>query len=99
MRRISWSWFLVPRIERTLIKKNTNKLYTNHNIARSNCKPVVITLAKDSLVDDKIPIKKIRSKSVVLSKPLRNGDCVQIVYEYWVGCESNGKDEFLQKYV
>lgn len=93
------SWFLVPRIERTLIKKSTNKLYTNHNIARSNYKPVVITLAKDGLVDDKIPIKKIRSKSVVLSKPLRNGDCVQIIYEYWVSCESNDEDEFLQKYV
>lgn len=92
------SWFLVPRIERTLIKKSINKLYTNHNIARSNYKPVVVTLIKDG-VDDKIPIKKIRSKSVVLSKPLRNGDCVQIVYEYWVGYESNGVDEFLQKYV
>jgi uncharacterized protein YllA (UPF0747 family) len=92
------SWFLVPRIERTLIKKSINKLYTNHNIARRNYKPVVVTLTKDG-VDDKIPIKKIRSKSVVLSKPLRNGDCVQIVYEYWVGCESNGVDEFLQKYV
>ena len=92
------SWFLVPRIERTLIKKSTNKLYTNHNIARSNYKPVVITLTKDG-VDNKIPIKKIRSKSVVLSKSLRNGDCVQIIYEYWVSCESNDEDEFLKKYV
>lgn len=93
------SWFLVPRIERTLIKKSTNKLYTNHNIARSNYKPVVITLAKDGFVEDKIPIKKIRSKSVVLSKPLRNGDRVQIIYEYWIGCKFNDEDEFLQKYV
>ena len=92
------SWFLVPRIERTLIKKSTNKLYTNHSIARSNYKPVVITLTKDG-VDNKIPIKKIRSKSVVLSKSLRNGDCVQIIYEYWVSCESNDEDEFLKKYV
>lgn len=92
------SWFLVPRIERTLIKKSTNKLYTNYNIASSNYKPVVITLTKDG-VDDKIPIKKIRSKSVVLSRPLRNGECVQIIYEYWVGCEYNDEDEFLQKYV
>ena len=92
-------WFLVPRIERTLIKKSTNKLYTDYNIARSNYKPVVITLAKDGLVENKIPIKKIRSKSVVLSEPLRNGDHVQIIYEYWVGCESNDEDEFLQKYV
>ena len=92
-------WFLVPRIERTLIKKSTNKLYTDYNIARSNYKPVVITLAKDGLVENKIPIKKIRSKSVVLSEPLRNGDYVQIIYEYWVGCESNDEDEFLQKYV
>ena len=92
------SWFLVPRIERTLIKKSTNKLYTNHNIARSNYKPVVITLTKDG-VDNKIPIKKIRSKSVVLRKSLRNGGCVQIIYEYWVSCESNDEDEFLKKYV
>lgn len=92
-------WFLVPYIERTLIKKKTNKLYTKRNIARSNYKPVVVTLAKDGLVDDKIPIKKIRSKSIVLSKPLREGDKVQIIYEYWVGCKSDSEDQFLQKYV
>ena len=93
------SWFLVPYIECTLIKKKINKLYTNHNIAKSNYYPVIVKLAKDGLVDDKIPIKKIRSKSVVLSKPLRKGDRVQIMYEYWVGCEYNNEDEFLQKYV
>lgn len=92
-------WFLVPYIERTLIKKKINKLYTNHNIAKSNYYPVVVTLAKDGLVDDKIPIKRIRSKSVVLSKPLRKGDRVQIIYEYWIGCKSNDEDEFLQKYI
>lgn len=93
------SWFLVPRFERTLIQKSTNKLYTNHNIARNNYKPVVVILTKDGLVNDKILIKKIRSKSVVLSKPLRKGELVMISYEYWVGCESNNEDEFLQKYV
>lgn len=93
------NWFLVPRFERILIQKSTNKLYTNHNIARNNYKPVVVVLTKDSLVDEKIPIKKIRSKSVVLSKPLRKGELVMIGYEYWVGCEYNDEDEFLQKYV
>lgn len=81
------SWFLVPYVERTLLKKDTDKLYTTHHITTNHYKPVVFILqmVQGELVEIKIPIKRIRSKSVFLAKPLKKGQRVTIMYEYYYG--------------
>lgn len=76
------SWFLVPRFERSLICKDTTRLYTRKRICK-HTKPIVCTLTKDGATSRKIPVKKARTKSVVLAEPLRKGELVMIGYEYW----------------
>lgn len=40
------SWFLVPRFERVLIRKDTTKFYTQKRISCERTEPIVCTLAR-----------------------------------------------------
>lgn len=77
------SWFLVPRFERVLIRKDTTKFYTQKRISCGRTKPIVCTLARDGAMSQKIPVKRVRAKSVVLAEPLRKGELAMIGYERW----------------
>ena len=67
------AWFLVPFVLSMMVTKDTNKIYVPHKIATGDFKPSVVIMAQDGLDGRKIPIKKIRSKSIVLKKPVRKG--------------------------
>lgn len=71
--------FLVDQFERTIIYKDTAKLYTRAKISRKH-PPVVCVLDLSGALGRKIPIKKIRTKSVVLAEYLHKGDVVMIAY-------------------
>lgn len=77
------NWFLVPRFERVLICKDTTKFYTQKRISYRQTKPIVCTLARDGAMSRKIPVKRVRAKSVVLAEPLRKGELAMVGYEYW----------------
>lgn len=77
------SWFLVPQFEKVLICKDTIKLYTQKRISCRRTKPIVCTLARDGLMSRKIPVKRVRAKSVVLAEALRKGELVMVGYERW----------------
>ncbi len=77
------SWFLVPTFVRTLIRKDTNKFYVPSRISCNQSEPVMCVLDASGGIGRRIPIKKVRTKSVVLSEPLRKGDVAMIAYERW----------------
>lgn len=77
------SWFLIPTFKRYVIHKDTNKLYVSSRISCSYTIPVVSVLDLSGGIGRRIPIKKIRTKSIVLTETLRKGDTVMIGYECW----------------
>lgn len=80
-------WVLVLHILRMTVTRDTNKIYVPHKIAVSDFKPSVVIINQYGLVRRKIPIKKIRSKSLVLKKPIRKHECIMVAYEHWErGC-------------
>ena len=77
------SWFLVLFILRTTVTRDTNKIYVPHKIAIIDFQPSVVIINQYGLVRRKIPIKKIRSKSIVLKKPVRKHERIMVAYEHW----------------
>lgn len=77
------SWFLVPTFVRTLICKDTNKFYVRSRISCNRSEPIMCVLNISGGIGRRIPIKKVRTKSVVLSEPLKKNDVAMIAYERW----------------
>jgi hypothetical protein len=76
-------WFLVPTFKRLRIPKDTNKFYTQSRISRNRSEPVMCILDESGGIAERVSIKRVRTKSVVLADPLRKGDVVMIAYERW----------------
>ena len=81
--KIEESWFLQTYFLTIIVKRDTNKIYVPHRIAISDFKPSVMIINQYGHIRRKIPIKKIRSKSFVLNKPVKTNERIMVVYEYW----------------
>ena len=92
-------WFLVPRFEKVLIRKETTKFYTQKRISCGRTKPIVCTLARDGAMSRKIPVKRVRAKSVVLAEPLRKGELAMIGYEHWAYGRVEERDDNISVFI
>lgn len=93
--RLAESWFLVPIICDMVIHRNTNKVYVPYKIVKSNMLRVVAVNEQYRILR-KIPIKQVRTKSIVLQKKLHKGDHIQVIYEHW---ERNEELDFTLKVI
>ena len=81
--KIEESWFLQTHFLTMIVDRDTNKIYVPHRIAISDFKPSVMIINQYGHIRRRIPIKKIRSKSIVLKKPVRKGERIMVAYENW----------------
>ena len=76
-------WFLVPTFKHSIIPKDTDKFYTQSRISHNRSEPVMYILDESGDIAKEVSIKRVRTKSVILTEPLRKGDVVMIAYERW----------------
>ena len=78
-------WYRIPVIRSVPItKNNTNKIYVKNKISKTS--QVSVWVSKDGCIGREIPIKNIRSKSIVLKEKLTKDMIIYVAYYYWAIC-------------
>lgn len=74
-----YNYLIIPCIYTQKILKDTNKIYLPHRIYGSEIR--VCTLTENGANKELLPIKRVRTKSIVLSNKVCKGEIFFCIYE------------------